>query len=60
MPHAVSVSATRSATCLSDDSRSGVPSVPRKYFCARMLVAFTLQPSGTSTPSCSKATVPSR
>ena len=50
MPQAVSVSTTRSATCLSDLSRSSVPSVPRKYFCARMLVAFRLQVSGTSTP----------
>src|SRR5579875_3819878 len=57
-PHAVMVSTTRSATCLSDHSRSGVPSVPRKYFWARMLVALTLQLAGTSTPSCSKATAP--
>ena len=53
------VSATRSMTWRSDDSRSGVPSVPRKYFWATMLVAFSDQPTGNSTPSCSKATVPS-
>ena len=52
------VSTTRSATCFSDDSRSGVPSVPRKYFWARMLVALTDQVEGTSTPSCSNATSP--
>jgi len=33
-----------------------VPRVPRSTL-ARMLVALTLQDSGTSTPSCSKATV---
>ena len=49
---------TRSATCFNDHSRSGAPKVPRKYFCARMLVALTLHPLGTSTPSCSKATAP--
>ncbi len=37
----------------------GVPSVPRKYFWATMLVAFSDQPTGNSTPSCSNATVPS-
>ena len=37
------VSATRSMTWRSDDSRSGVPSVPRKYFWATMLVAFSDQ-----------------
>src|SRR6516162_3483889 len=60
VPQAVSVSATRSATWRSDHSRSSVPRVPRKYFCAKILVAFKLHDSGTSTPSCSKATVPSR
>jgi hypothetical protein len=47
------VSTTRSTTCLSDDSRSGVPGVPRKYFWATMLVAFTDHVVGNSTPSCS-------
>ena len=46
-------------TWRSDDSRSGVPSVPRKYFWATMLVAFTDHVTGNSTPSCSKATEPS-
>ena len=40
-PTSVIVSATRSMTWRSDDSRSGVPSVPRKYFWATMLVAFS-------------------
>ena len=60
MPQAVTVSTTRSATWRSDHSRSSVLGVPRKYFWARMLVALRLQPSGTSTFSCSKATAPSR
>ena len=46
-------------TWRSDDSRSGVPSVPRKYFWETMLVALTDHATGNSTPSCSKATVPS-
>ena len=37
------VSATRSMTWRSDHSRSGVPSVPRKYFWATMFVAFSDQ-----------------
>ena len=37
------VSATRSMTWRSERSRSGVPSVPRKYFWATMLVAFSDQ-----------------
>jgi hypothetical protein len=53
------VSATRSITWRSEVSRSAEPSVPRKYFWATMLVAFRLQPTGNSTPSCSKATEPS-
>ena len=59
MPHWVMVSATRSITWRSDCSRPGVPSVPRKYFWATMLVAFSDHDTGNSTPSCSKATVPS-
>ena len=39
-PTSVIVSATRSITWRSDDSRSAVPSVPRKYFWATMFVAF--------------------
>ena len=53
------VSATRSITWRSECSRSTVPGVPRKYFWATMLVAFTDQVVGNSTPSCSKATEPS-
>ena len=45
-PTSVIVSATRSITWRSDDSRSGVPSVPRKYFWATMLVAFSDQVVG--------------
>ena len=40
------VSATRSMTWRSDDSRSAVPGVPRKYFWATMLVAFSDQRGG--------------
>ena len=54
------VSHTRSTTCFSEVSRSAVPGVPRKYFWATMLVAFSDQLVGNSTPSCSKATLPSR
>ena len=53
------VSATRSITWRSDRSRCGVPSVPRKYFWATMLVAFSDQVTGNSTSNCSKATAPS-
>ena len=53
------VSATRSITWRSDVSRSGVPSVPRKYFCATMFVALSDHVAGNSTPSCSNATEPS-
>ena len=54
------VSATRSITWRSEDSRSGVPGVPRKYFWATMLVALSDHEVGNSTSSCSKATEPSR
>ncbi len=60
MPHVVTVSTMRSTTCFSEVSRSGVPSVPRKYFWARMFVALNDHVEGTSTSSCSKATEPSR
>ena len=53
------VSATRSMTWRSDDSRCGVPSVPRKYFWATMFVALSDHVTGNSTSRCSKATVPS-
>ena len=47
--------ATREIICLTELSRSGEPSRPRKYFCATMLVAFWDQVFGNSTPRCSKA-----
>jgi hypothetical protein len=46
--------------CRRLDSRVGVPTAPRKYLLVTMLVAFTDQDSGNSTPRCSKLTVPSR
>src|SRR5262245_6482504 len=58
-PQAVMVSTTRPIMCLTEDSRSGVPSVPRKYFWATMFVAFWDQPFGNSTSRCSKAFPPS-
>ena len=58
-PQVVIVSVTRSMTCRSECSRSGVPSVPRKYFWATMLVAFCDHVVGNSTSVCSKATLPS-
>jgi hypothetical protein len=54
------VPATRSIMWRTERSRAGVPSGPRKYFCATMLVALSDQVAGNSTPRCSKATVPSR
>ncbi len=48
------VSTTREIRCLTERSRSGEPSWPRKYFEATMLVAVWLQPAGTSTSCCSK------
>src|SRR5918999_3011392 len=45
----------RSMTWRSDDSRSGEPSRPRKYFWATMFVAFCDHDFGNSTPRCSKA-----
>src|SRR4051812_45123717 len=47
------VPATRPIISLTDDSRSGVPIRPRKYFWATMLVAFCDQVVGNSTFSCS-------
>ena len=52
------VSATRSIICLTLRSRSGVPSGPRKYFCATIVVAFIDQAAGNSTSRCSNAAVP--
>ncbi len=53
------VSLTRSITWRRELSRCGVPSVPRKYFWATMLVAFRDQVTGNSTSTCSNATDPS-
>src|SRR5437867_8592834 len=53
------VSTTRPIIWRTDDSRSGVPSGPRKYFWATMFVAFCDQDLGNSTPRCSKALPPS-
>src|SRR6476619_3139856 len=47
-------------SCLSDHSRSGVPTAPRKYLVVTMLAALTLQVVGYSTPRCSKLIEPSR
>ncbi|GIU90992.1 MAG: hypothetical protein KatS3mg010_2091 [Acidimicrobiia bacterium] len=58
-PQPVIVSTTRSMTWRSDHSRSAVPSVPRKYFWATMLVALTDQVVGNSTPGWKKASPPS-
>src|ERR1700756_5275309 len=51
---------TRSTSCLSDHSRCGVPTAPRKYLVVTMFAALTDQESGNSTPCCSKLTLPSR
>ena len=47
-------------SCLSDHSRSGVPTAPRKYLVVTMFAALTLQNAGNSTPRCSKLIEPSR
>ena len=52
------VSATREISCRTERSRSGVPTMPRKYFCTTTLVAVWLQVLGTSTSFCSKTTLP--
>jgi hypothetical protein len=52
------VPATRSISCRTLCSRSGVPSVPRKYFWATTFVASWDQDFGTSTLRCSNVTSP--
>src|SRR5689334_7851514 len=47
-------------SCLSDHSRSAVPTAPRKYLVVTMFAALTDQNAGNSTPRCSKLTDPSR
>jgi len=49
---------TRVTSCLTERSRSGVPTGPLKYFEATTLVAICDQKAGTSTPCCSKITSP--
>ncbi len=56
--HPVIVSTTRPINCLTLRSRSGVPTVPRKYFDTTMLVACCDQNFGNSTSRCSKTTSP--
>src|SRR5262245_37785352 len=48
-PQSAIESATRPMSWRTDFSRAGVPTMPRKYFCATTLVAVWLQPLGTST-----------
>ena len=55
-PQSAIVPATRPTICLTEFSRVGEPSWPRKYFWATMFVAFWLQDFGNSTSRCSKAT----
>ena len=52
------VSATREISCRTERSRSGVPTMPRKYFWTTTLVAVCDQLFGTSTSRCSKTTLP--
>ena len=49
---------TRSISCLTLCSRSGVPTWPRKYLLTTTLVASWLQETGTSTSFCSKTVLP--
>src|SRR5687768_9478668 len=55
-PQSVIVPATRPTICLTERSRVGEFSCPRKYFWATMLVEFCDQLLGNSTPFCSNAT----
>src|SRR3977135_142193 len=59
VPQFAMVSTTRSMTWRSDHSRSAVPRVPRKYFWATMLVAFSDQLVGNSTSAWKNASPPS-
>src|ERR671912_1356139 len=56
--HSVIVVTTRPISCLTERSRSGDPTCPRKYFETTMLVACCDQDFGISTPRCSNTTVP--
>src|SRR3954464_12228430 len=53
-PQSEIVLATRETICLTERSRVGELSCPRKYFWATMLVAFCDQVLGNSTSSCRK------
>src|SRR3954447_21178608 len=53
-PQSEMVPATRETICLTERSRVGEFSCPRKYFCATMLVEFCDQDFGNSTSSCRK------
>ena len=52
------VSATREISWRTERSRSGVPTVPRKYFWTTTFVAVWLQLLGTSTSRCSNTLLP--
>jgi hypothetical protein len=52
------VPATREIICLTERSRAGESSWPRKYFWATMFVAFCDHERGNSTSGCSNATLP--
>src|SRR6185436_10366170 len=54
----VMVSTTRPISCLTERSRSGEPTWPRKYFETTMLVACCDHGFGISTPRCSKTSAP--
>src|SRR5918993_1676682 len=56
--HSVIAFTTRPISCLTERSRSGDPTWPRKYFETTMLVACCDQAFGISTPRCSKTTEP--
>src|SRR5215217_6396508 len=56
--HSVMVLTTRPISCLTERSRSGEPTWPRKYFETTMLVACCDQNDGISTSFCSKTTLP--
>src|ERR671913_2292494 len=56
--HSVIVVTTRPISCLTDRSRSGDPTCPRKYFETTMLVACCDHNFGISTWRCSKTICP--
>ena len=58
MPALTYVSTTRSISWRRLDSRSALPTAPRKYLLVTIVEALTLQKSGNSTPRCSKTVSP--